>query len=65
MMSTAYSYACRDYPGMEGCPGKVTAETKDEVVKLMELHAVIAHGEDPSAWSADDRSYLMTLIKPE
>ena len=64
-MAEAYSYACKDYPGMEGCPGKVTAATEEEVVKLMELHAVVAHGEDPSAWTEDDRAYLASLIKPD
>jgi hypothetical protein len=64
-MSNTYSYACRDYPGMEACPGKVTAETEDEVWQLMELHARAAHGEDPAEWSAEDRVYLKTLIKAE
>ena len=64
-MAEAYSYACRDYPGMESCPGKVVAETKDEVIKLVELHAVVAHGEDPSAWSDEDRALLEKLIKGE
>ncbi len=50
--------------GVEACPGKVVAATKDEVWKLMELHAVVAHGEDPSSWDADTREYLETLIKP-
>jgi hypothetical protein len=64
MMNTAFSYACKDCEGMEACPGKVIAATKDEVWKLMELHAVVAHGEDPSSWDADTRAYLGTLIKP-
>lgn len=64
-MANAYSYACKDYPGMEACPGRVIAETEDEVWKLMELHASVAHGEDPAAWSDDDRIYLKSLIKPE
>ncbi len=64
-MATAYSYACKDYPGMEACPGKVVAETEEEVWKLMELHASVAHDEDPGAWSDEDRIYLKTLIKPE
>ncbi len=63
-MNTVYSYACKDCEGMEACPGKVVAATKDEVWKLMELHAVVAHGEDPSSWDADTRAYLGTLIKP-
>lgn len=64
-MSTSFSYACKEYPGMESCPGKVVAQTEDEVWKLMELHAVIAHGEDPSSWTDEDRADLAKLIKPE
>ncbi len=61
----AYSYACADCEGMEACPAKVVAETEDEVWKLMELHASVAHGEDPSEWSDEDRKFLGTLIKSE
>lgn len=64
-MTKSYSYACRDYPEMEACPGLVVAETEAEVWKLMELHASLAHGEDPAAWSDEDRAYLKTLIKSE
>ena len=60
----AYSYARKDCEGMESCPGKVIAETEDEVWKLMELHAVIAHGEDPASFDDDMKAYLKTLIKP-
>ena len=59
----AYSYACKDCEGMESCPGMVVAETKDEVWKLMELHARIAHDEDPNEWDDETRTYLETLIK--
>ncbi len=59
----AYSYACADCEGMETCPGKVVAETKEEVWSLMELHAKIAHDEDASGWDDDTRSYLKILIK--
>ncbi len=59
----AYSYACADCEGMEACPGKVVAETEDEVWKLMELHAKIAHEEDASEWDEETRTYLKTLIK--
>ena len=62
-MKTTYSYACRDYPEMEECPGNFVAETEDELWKLIELHASVAHGEDPTAWSREDRAYLQTLIK--
>jgi predicted small metal-binding protein len=64
-MKTAYSYACKDYPGMETCPGHFTAKTEAEVIKLIELHASVAHGENPAAWSKDDRAYLKSLIKSE
>lgn len=64
-MTTSYSYACKDYPGMETCPGHFVAETEAEVWKLVELHASVAHEEDPDAWSDDDRAYLKTLIKSE
>ncbi len=62
-MKPALSYACKDYPGMEACPGHFVAETEGELWKLMELHATIAHEEDPGAWSAEDRAYIGTLIK--
>ncbi len=45
-----YSYACKEYPGMETCPGRFYAETEDELWKHIELHAVVAHNEDPDAW---------------
>ena len=64
-MSQAYTYACKDYPGLESCPGRFIAETEEEIWKLLELHAVIAHGEKPEDWSADDRAYLRTLIRSD
>ena len=64
-MKTAFSYACKDYPGMEACPGKFTAETEAEVMKHVELHASVAHDEDPTAWNEDDRNYLKKLFKSE
>ncbi len=64
-MTVAYSYACKDYPGMEQCPGRVCAETEDEVLQLVALHARIAHGEDPAAWSAEERAQLKSLIRTE
>jgi len=59
----AYSYACADFDGMEACPGKVVAETEDELLKLIGLHAKIAHDEDASQWDAETQAYLKTLIK--
>ena len=64
-MKTTYSYACKDYPGLEECPGRFYAATEDEVWKLIELHASVAHGEDPAALTAEGRAYLKTLIKTE
>jgi len=49
---------------MEACPASVVAETETEVWKLIELHAEYAHGEDPTDWDQDTRTYLATLIKP-
>ncbi len=64
-MASKHSYACKDYPGMDACPGYFVAETEDEIWKLMELHASVAHGEKPGEWSDEDRKYLETLIKSE
>jgi hypothetical protein len=64
-MKTVYSYACQDYPGMKECPGRFSAETEGEIWKLIELHASVAHGENPTAWTAEDRVLLKTLIRTE
>jgi len=50
---------------MEGCPFHVVTEAEDEIRKIMELHAAIAHAEDPGEWSGEDRQYLKTLMKSE
>lgn len=63
-MADAFSYACRDCEGMEACPASVVAESKEEVWQLMELHAKVAHGENPADWDSETRDYLGTLIKP-
>ncbi len=64
-MTKIFSYACRDYPGMEACPASFTAGSEAELWSLIELHATQAHGEDPAQWGSDDRSMLQTLIKTE
>ena len=61
----AYSYACADCEGMESCPGKVVTETEEELWKLVELHAKIAHDEDASEWDDETRAYLKSLVKTE
>ena len=43
---------------MEACPGEVVAETEEDVWKLIELHAKIAHDENAhdenaNEWEAD------------
>lgn len=65
MAVKVYSYACRDYPGMETCPGRFYSETENELWKLAELHASVAPKEDPATWTAEDRAQLKTLIKQE
>lgn len=60
---TAYSFACGDYPGMEGCPGQVQAETEAELWQLIETHARVAHGEDVSAWSDEEKAQVRKLIR--
>ena len=64
-MTTTYSYACKEFPGMEACPGRFYAETEDELWKLIELHAAVAHGEDAATWPAEDIAQLKALIKTE
>jgi hypothetical protein len=54
-----------DYPGMEGCPGRFVAESRKELWQLVELHARVAHGEDPAAWTAEDKAVLEDLIRTE
>ena len=62
-MAKTYSYACKEFPGMEACPGQFTAETEDELLQLIELHASLAHGEDPATWPDEDVTQLKALIK--
>ena len=64
-MKTIYSYTCKDYPGLEECPGHFYAETDDELWKHIELHASVAHKEDPATWPAEERALVKTLIKTE
>lgn len=57
-----YTYRCRDYPGNESCPARFTAETASEVMKHVELHGEVAHGEDPRQWSPEDRAQVQKLV---
>ncbi|NIR37690.1 MAG: DUF1059 domain-containing protein [Actinobacteria bacterium] len=58
-----FSYACADYPGMETCVGRFEAGSESELWQHIESHAVVAHGEDPSEWSEDDRSQVAALVR--
>ena len=60
---TTYTYACADCEGMETCSAKITVETENELWKLVELHALVAHEEDAGKWDDDTRAYLKTLVK--
>ncbi len=50
---------------MEDCTGEVAAATEEEVWKLMERHAAVAHDEDPSSWNDETRNDLKAFIKTE
>lgn len=58
-----FTYACCDYPGMEACPGRFEAETKVELWAHIEMHATVAHEEDPTAWTEADKSQVRALIE--
>ena len=62
-VSMAYSYQCREYPGLETCPGSFTAETEEELWQHIELHAATAHQEDPAQWSPEDRRQVKEIIR--
>jgi len=38
----SYTYACKDYPGMDSCPGTFESQAQDELWKHIELHAAAA-----------------------
>jgi hypothetical protein len=48
---------------MESCPGSFKAETEAELWKHIELHASIAHQENPEKWSAEERQTMQKLIR--
>ncbi|MBL8895783.1 MAG: DUF1059 domain-containing protein [Rhizobiales bacterium] len=58
----AYSYRCKDYPERQSCPGLFEAETEAELWKHIEIHASVAHQEDPRWWSAHDRHTMTKCI---
>lgn len=64
-MTKTYSYACKDYPGMEACPAKFTTETEEQLWSVINLHAKEAHGEDPSDWPPEDIATVKSAIKVE
>jgi hypothetical protein len=48
---------------METCPARFEASTEEEVLKHVELHAAIAHNEDPASWPSEERAKLRSLIR--
>jgi hypothetical protein len=58
----AYSYRCRNNPGRESCLGSFTSETEAELWKHIEMHASVAHQEDPKGWSYKDRQTMKKLF---
>jgi hypothetical protein len=48
---------------MEACPGRFEAETKVELWAHIEMHATVAHEEDPTAWTEADKSQVRALIE--
>jgi hypothetical protein len=44
-----WTYACKEYPGMETCSGRFESETEEELGKHIELHASVAHKENPAS----------------
>jgi predicted small metal-binding protein len=61
-MAMAYTYRCADFLGMESCPAAFTAETEDELWRHIELHAKLAHQENPEKWSDEDRRQMKDVI---
>ncbi len=62
-MAMAYSYRCRDYPGMETCPASFVAETEQELWHHIELHGADAHKESPAAWTFEERKLIRDVIR--
>jgi predicted small metal-binding protein len=48
---------------METCPGSFTAATEAELWKHIELHARLAHDENPDAWSPDDKAQVKAAVR--
>jgi predicted small metal-binding protein len=59
-----YSYDCREYPGMEDCPGSFVAASEEEVLKHVEPYAREGHGEDSAQWSEVEVQMVQDLIRP-
>ncbi len=65
MMARTYSYACADFPGMAACPAHFHTETREELFELTKQHAILAHGENPDDWSAEDLQTVRDLFRVE
>ena len=60
-----YSYLCREFPELEACPGEFYAATEEELWQHMDLHARLAHQEDPSAWPDHVTALCKGLIRTD
>ena len=60
-----FSYVCRELQGMDTCPGEFYAATKDELLQHMDLHAKVAHQQDPSAWPAEVTAAVRAVIRTD
>ena len=59
---SVHSYACKNYPGNENCPGLFQARTAEELWKHIELHGQLAHNENPATWSNEDKAQVKALV---
>lgn len=59
----SYNYKCAEFPGMEACPASLAVATREELWRHVELHGTLAHGEDPSAWTDEDRRQIQLIIE--
>jgi len=57
-----FTYVCAQFPGMESCPAALTTAGEEELWQPVEMHARLAHDEDPGRWSDEDREQITAII---
>jgi hypothetical protein len=60
-----FSYVCRELTRMESCRGEFYAATEEELLQHMDLHAKVAHQQDPSAWPAEVTAAVRAVIRTD